>query len=574
MTHDRKNNDNELRKRAEEQLQSIPPTGASPQSTLEMQRLLHELQVHQIELEMQNEELRASRERLETVTVRYVDLYDLAPVGYMIMSETSLILAANLTVATLLSVPRGKLIGLLLSRFVLSDYQDIFSHYCSQLFASGEPHTCELRLIREEHAPLWVRLESSISREDGDEQPVNRVVISDISELKQAEEVRQNLQAQLLQAGKMESIGRLAGGVAHDFNNMLTVIIGQAVLALMNMDENQPNYAGLQEIRTAAERSAVLARQLLAFARKQVIEPRVIDLNQTVSGMLSLLRQLIGEDITLTWLPGKDLWPITMDPSQIDKILANLCVNARDALGGSGTLTLETHTSTLDTEFCATHPGSVPGDYVVLVISDNGCGMDNETLVNIFEPFFPTKEPGKSTGLELASLYGVVKQNNGYITVISETGIGTTFEIYLPRHLEATVQMSGKQPIDPVVRGSETILVVEDEPAILNIVTLQLEWAGFTVLSAATPGEAMQLAKDNADNLHLLLSDVLMPEMNGRDLARNLLTLYPHLKQLFMSGYTADVIASKGMLDEGVNFIQKPFSITELVDKVRKVLES
>ncbi len=574
MTPDRKNNDVELRKRAEDLLQSRPPAGATPQSTFEMQRLLHELQVHQIEMEMQNEELRASRDRLETVTSRYVDLYDFAPVGYMTVSETSLIVEANLTVATLLGVPRGILIGQLLSRFVLSDDQGIFRHYCAQLFASGEPYTCELRLIPANHAPLWVRLESSVLREGGDGQPFNRVVISDISERKLAEEVSQNLQAQLFQARKMESIGQLAGGVAHDFNNMLTVILGQAVVALMHMDENHPHFAGLQEIRTAAERLAVLTRQLLTFARKQVVEPRVVDLNQTVSSMLSLLRQLIGEDITLIWLPATDLWPIKMDPSQIDQILANLCVNARDVIDGVGALTIETRTSTLDTEFCAAHPGSVPGDYVELVISDNGCGMDNETLDNIFEPFFTTKEPGKGTGLGLASVYGVVKQNNGYISVVSEAGIGTTFRVYLPQHLGTTAQTSGKHPDEPPVRGNETILVVEDEPGILNIVTLQLEWAGFTVLPAATPDEAMQLARDNAGKMHLLLSDVLMPEMNGRDLARNLLTLYPGLKQLFMSGYTADVIASQGILDEGVNFIQKPFSTTELVDKVREVLET
>jgi len=574
MTQDRKNNDLELRKRAEDLLKSRPSANVSERSTLEMQRLLHELQVHQIEMEMQNEELRESRERLETIASRFMHLYDFAPVGYMSVSETSLILEANLTVATLLGVPRAMLFGQLLTSFVLADDQDVYRHYCAQLFASGEPHTCELRLITAKEVPLWVRLKSSISKVGGDGQPVNRVVISDISERKQAEEERLNLQAQLLQASKMESIGRLAGGVAHDFNNMLTVILGQAVVALMDMDESQPHFAGLQEIRTAAERSAVLTRQLMAFARKQVVEPKVIDLNQTVNSMLSLLQRLIGEDITLTWLPGTDLWPIKMDPSQIDQIMANLCVNARDVLGGTGTLTIETHTSTLDSEFCAAHPGSVAGDYVELVISDNGCGMDNETLDNIFEPFFTTKEPGKVTGLGLASVYGVVKQNNGYINVCSEAGIGTTFRIYLPRHLEATVQKRGKHPDEPLANGNETILVVEDEPGILKIVTLQLEWAGFTVLSAATPREAMQLARENVGKVHLLLSDVIMPEMNGRDLARNLLALDPGLKQLFMSGYTADIIASEGILDEGVNFIQKPFSTTELLDKVLEVLES
>jgi len=387
-----------------------------------------------------------------------------------------------------------------------------------------------------------------------------------------AEEDRVRLQTQLNQAQKMESVGRLAGGVAHDFNNMLGVILGQAELALEQVGPDQPIYAGLREICAAAERSADLTQQLLAFARKQTVAPRVLDLNETVEGTLKMLRRLIGEDISLAWLPGGSVGTVRMDPSQIDQILANLCINARDAIGNAGKITIETEAVMLDEAWCAEHTGFAPGPFALLTVSDDGCGMDKDTLEKLFEPFFTTKEVGKGTGLGLSTVYGIVKQNNGFISVYSEPGLGSTFKVYLPRHMGKAEQVPVETGAKPVEPGQETILLVEDEPAILRMASQMLQRRGYTVLTAASPGEALRLAETHGGGIDLLMTDVVMPEMNGRDLAGNLLALYPEIKCLFMSGYTADVIAHHGMLDAGVQFIQKPFNTKELGDKIRTVL--
>jgi PAS domain S-box-containing protein len=395
----------------------------------------------------------------------------------------------------------------------------------------------------------------------------------DITERKRAEAERESLQVQLTQAQKMESVGRLAGGVAHDFNNMLGVIIGLADFLLMKMAPDHPFQANLTEIRKAGERSADLTQKLLAFARKQTVAPKVLDFNDTIENMLKLLGRLIGEDIDLLWKPGYGLWPVKMDPTQIDQILANLCVNARDAIGGVGKVTIETNKASFDEDYCTQHMGFVPGDYVLLAVSDNGCGMDTETISHLFEPFFTTKEMGKGTGLGLATVYGSVKQNNGFINVYSEPGQGTTFKIYLPRHaVKGAVETKEPKP-QTAERGSETILLVEDEPAILRMTTMMLELLGYTVLAASTPGEALRLAQEHAGGIDLVLTDVVMPEMNGRDLAKNLLSIYPDMRRLFMSGYTADVIAHQGVLDAGVHFMQKPFSLADLKMKLREALD-
>ena len=389
---------------------------------------------------------------------------------------------------------------------------------------------------------------------------------------KKAETEKDKLQAQLEHAQKMESIGRLAGGVAHDFNNMLCVIIGHANLALMDLDPVHPVHGSMEEIRKAAERSADLTRQLLAFARKQAIVPKVVDLNESVSGILTMLRRLIGERIDLKWEPGSGLWPVKIDPSQIDQILANLFVNARDAIVDIGLITIGTRNLVIDGGFCASNPDFVPGEYVCLTVSDNGHGMDKETLSHIFEPFFTTKGIGVGTGLGLATVYGAARQNGGFINVRSEPGLGTSLALFLPRH-EGEVQARVKTAMLPTSGGKETILLVEDEVTILDLASEILERLGYTVLKANSPDEAMQQAREHAGEISLLLTDVIMPEMNGRDLAKNLISHYPHLKRLFMSGYTSDIIAHHGALDVGVQFIQKPFALAELAAKVREVLD-
>jgi two-component system cell cycle sensor histidine kinase/response regulator CckA len=392
-------------------------------------------------------------------------------------------------------------------------------------------------------------------------------VALDISEHRRVEQ-------QFLQAQKMELVGRLAGGVAHDFNNMLGVIIGHSELALMKLEPYQPIYSNLIEINTAAERSADLTRQLLAFARKQTIAPKVIDLNDTIAGMLKMLQRLIGENINLNWHPAPNLWQVRVDPSQIDQILANLCVNARDAITDVGTITIETVNSSIDANDCVAHTYIQPGEYVRLVVSDNGSGMDKETLEHIFEPFFTTKELGVGTGLGLATVYGIIQQNNAFINVYSESGHGAAFTIYLPRYLGEQGEAQQKSATIPNLRGSETILLVEDEPTILKTTTLMLEGLGYTVLIAGSASEAIRQFKENTDKIQMLMSDVVMPDMNGRDLAKELLSHDHQLNCLFMSGYTADIIARQGVLDREVNFIQKPFSLSDLATKVRFVLDS
>ncbi len=384
---------------------------------------------------------------------------------------------------------------------------------------------------------------------------------------------RKLLEERFLQAQKLEAVGRLAGGVAHDFNNMLGVILGYTDIALGQVDSSQPLHKDLREIHKAAERSAGLTRQLLAFARKETITPKVLNLNETVAGMLTMLTRLIGEDIQVTFQPATTLWPVLMDPSQFDQILANLCVNSRDAIAGVGAIAIATANCVIDADDCATSSEAVPGDYVRLSVSDTGRGMDPETLGQIFEPFFTTKGVGEGTGLGLPMVYGAVKQNLGFLTVASAPGQGTVVEIFLPRHVGRAERERTTDKRSPLVRGQETILVVEDEPALLKLIARVLAAQGYSVIAAASPGEAIGMARERGDEIHLLLTDVVMPEMNGRDLAKTLLSLYPRLKRLFMSGYTADVIGQGGLLEEGVHFLQKPFSQTDLAARVRAVLD-
>lgn len=394
----------------------------------------------------------------------------------------------------------------------------------------------------------------------------------DITERKRDEEERERLHAQLLQAQKMESVGRLAGGVAHDFNNMLNIILGHCELALLTLRPEDQFHDRFTAIQAAARRSGDLTRRLLAFARKQTIAPKPLDLNETVAGMLLMLRQLIGENIDLIWVPGEQLWAVKADPSQIDQILANLCINARDAIEGVGKITIETHNITFDQTYCDRYPHFIPGEYVMLAASDNGCGMDKETLSKVFEPFFTTKEQGKGTGLGLATIYGIVKQNNGFINVYSEPGEGSTFRIYLPRHAAESEKRPEESLVAAPPHGHETILLVEDEQSILDLAETMLQSFGYRVLPAATPGEAIRLAEEHADAIDLLITDVVMPEMNGGDLARKLQAGHPKLACLFMSGYTANVIAQHGVLKEGIHFIQKPFSMHDLASKVQEAL--
>ena len=438
--------------------------------------------------------------------------------------------------------------------------------YSDNLIRKGVIKNDEWTLLKRDGTSVYTSITSRVVHgQDGEVSHFDSIML-DITDQKK-------LESQLQQSQKMEAVGTLAGGVAHDYNNALSVIIGFTELAIDEVDPTGPLHANLGEVLKAAKRATDITRQLLAFARKQTIAPKVLDLNENVESMLKMLRRVIGEDINLAWLPGASLWPVKMDPTQIDQILVNLCVNARDAIENVGKLSIETSKVAIDNAYCADHGGFVPGEFVLLVVSDTGCGMDKEILSNIFEPFFTTKDIDKGTGLGMATVYGIVKQNNGFINVYSEPGKGTTIKIYLPRHEGDAVDVQDESVTEIPQAQGETILLVEDDLLVLNLASKILEGLGYTVLTSEKPDKVMGLVEEHPGKIHLLITDVIMPEMNGRELAERLQSLYPDIKCVFMSGYTADIIAHHGVLKEGVNFIQKPFSKRELATTVRKALD-
>lgn len=430
----------------------------------------------------------------------------------------------------------------------------------------------ELRYLHPRRGLIWIwGISKPKAQPDGS--VLWRGYLADITARKANEQERQKLQAQLSQAQKMESVGRLAGGVAHDFNNMLGVILGNVQLVREEIGAEHPLQDELADIEKAAKSSVDLTRQLLAFARKQTVAPQSLDLNETVAGMLKMLRRVIGEEITLDWRPGEDVGRVLIDPSQMDQIMANLCVNARDAITGAGTITIETASVSFDSPTQRTQPESRSGDFVMLSVSDDGCGIDAEIINHLFEPFFTTKDVGKGSGLGLATVYGAVKQNKGFIEVYGDPGRGTTFKIYFPRHVEPASSAPQISSTSNPNSGNETVLLVEDESSLLKMTKTILERLGYAVLSAATPKEAINLAKQYSDPIAILLTDVVLPDMNGREVERMIRSIHPETKCLFMSGYTADVIAEHGVLDPEVQFIEKPFNKEQLATKIRRVLE-
>ena len=370
----------------------------------------------------------------------------------------------------------------------------------------------------------------------------------------------------------MEAVGRLTGGVAHDFNNILGVIIGYTEMALEEVETRGKLHDSLKKILDAAGRSADIVRQLLAFSRKQTISPKVIDLNKAVLGILKILQRLIGENIDLSWIPDPDELLIKIDPVQIDQILANLCVNAKDAISGAGKIVIETTRVTFDQEYCADHIGFHPGNYILLSVSDNGCGMDRKTQDHIFEPFFTTKGLGHGTGLGLSTVYGMVKQNEGFINVYSEPDRGTLLKIYFPSYDTGKQESAEITAVNNRESRGETILLVEDESSLLAMTQRMLERMGYIILTANRPSEAIEIAKEYPGKIDLVFTDVVLPEMNGREMVEFIQPLYPNSNVLFTSGYTANVIAHNGILDAGIQFIQKPYSADELANKLRSIL--
>ena len=395
----------------------------------------------------------------------------------------------------------------------------------------------------------------------------------DISDKKTMEADLRKTEEQFLQAQKLESIGQLAGGIAHDFNNILGVILGHVEMAFESVSSSDPLYDDLTQIHKAAERSTELIQQLLGFARRQSATPKIINPNEVIQSSLNFLKRVVGEDVSIVWHPDKNIHSVKIDPNQLIQVLTNLCINARDAITSVGEISIETRNVTIDKEYCTKHYDFFPGDFVLLSVSDTGCGMDSETSSRVFEPFFTTKDLGHGTGLGLATAYGIVKQNEGFINVYSELGKGSTFRIYLAAD-KSIIKPERKTKIKKVSSiGNVTILLVEDNQSILNVTKRMLEQLGYHILAANSPTRAFQIAQKFPGKIQLLITDVIMPEMTGPELENIVREVYPKIITLFTSGYTANIITRQGFIKEGVNFLPKPYSGQQIGEKIHDLLE-
>jgi PAS domain S-box-containing protein len=423
----------------------------------------------------------------------------------------------------------------------------------------------EIVVLRKDGQPVTLSVVSSTLRDENGAVVGRAAICRDVTDWRRLEQ-------QFLQSQKMEAVGQLAGGVAHDFNNLLGVITGHTELLLRDLGSEGRARSRLEEVRKAAEHAASLTRQLLAFSRKQVLRPRIVDLNEVVASVERLLRRLIGEDIRLVAALGARLWRVKVDPGQIEQVIVNLAVNARDAMSAGGRLVIETSNTSLDESYTRGRPGLDPGDYVLLAVSDTGHGMDAATAAQIFEPFFTTKEPGKGTGLGLATVYGIIKQSGGHIAVYSEPRIGTTFKIYFPR-AEGVEERAPEGPQEPPPRGRETVLLLEDAEALQMIVREILEDAGYTVIDGKTTEDALARAAEHRGAIDIVLTDVIMPGASGPEVVARIKTEWPEIRVLFMSGYADPAIGRRGTLEPNTNFIQKPFTAEALQRKLREVLD-
>jgi PAS domain S-box-containing protein len=516
-------------------------------------------------------ERRQAEEALRESELRYRALFENSLDAVLLTVPDRGVLAANPAACRMFGRTEAELQALARDEFV--DTSDAnYARLLAERQARGQA-AGELTLRRADGTTFPAEV-SSVMFTDYRGEPRSSMIIHDITERKQSEAEREKLRGQLAQAQKMESVGLLAGGVAHDFNNALGVVLGYAEMALNRVDPTSPVHEALSEIHNAAQRSAEITRQLLAFARQQPVSPEVLDLNTAVDGLLKMLGRLIGEGVRLVWRPDADLWPVSMDPAQFDQMLANLCINARDAVATGGTITIETGRVHYSQEDCAHRPDRLPGDFTVLTVRDDGCGMDRVTRERIFEPFFTTKPLGEGTGLGLAMVYGTVRQNRGFIEVESGPGEGTVFRIHLPRHTgEAVAGIEAEVAVTPD-GGGRTVLVVEDDPLLLGLVRQMLGKLGYTVCAADSPAAALALAAHQDDDFAVLLTDVVLPEMDGRDLAERIRALRPSIRVVFMSGYAPGLLTDRGVLTPGAAFLQKPFPIDQLARRLRQTLDT
>src|SRR5271167_4524735 len=512
-----------------------------------------------------NAALRSAQEGLRRSEINFRSLVTNAPYGICRCDSDGILLSANPALVSMLNYASpSELVGGNLAN-LYADTQQWFlvaDHFHSSQRFNG----LIADWVRKDGNPVTVRLSGRTIRDERNTM-FFELFAEDVTE-------HRALEQQLRQAQKMEAVGRLAGGIAHDFNNLLMVISGYCEFLLQKLGPDPSLRGCAQEIANAADRATALTRQLLAFSRKQLLQPKVLDLNAVVSENLKMLPRLIGEDVELATLPAEALGRVKADPGQIEQVVMNLVVNARDAMPSGGKLTIETANVALDEAYARRHPGVSPGEYVMLAISDTGLGMDKETQSHIFEPFYTTKGQ-KGTGLGLSMVYGIVKQSGGYIWVYSEPNHGTTFKVYLPRVEAAAEDKPALQPApEGPPLGHETILVVEDEPQLRDLTRQFLETRGYTVLVAEHGAAAIDVARRHKGVIHLLLTDIIMPVMNGRELAQRMVGLSPKTRILFMSGYTENAIWRNGMIESSTNFLQKPFTLDALTRKVREVLET
>jgi PAS domain S-box-containing protein len=520
-------------------------------------------------LEEEISERRRAEEKLQII-------FDVAQAGIIMVDGSGVITFANRCASQMFGFAPAEIAGSSYADHVHHDEREVSGDLMQKLTRGDiESISTERHYLRgNDRGDFWGLLSARQHLDAAGGLIAVVIVITDITGLRNAQAERDLLQQKFNQSQKMEAIGRLAGGVAHDFNNKLTVIMGYAELLKMKADKFDEDGIGrLNEILKAANHSQEITRQLLAFSRSEVISPHKINLNSVIEDSRKSLGRLIGEDISLKFKPAADLWPALLDSTQMDQIIMNLAVNARDAMSEGGLFEIETSNVSIDEAYCHRFPNARPGDYVQLSVSDTGCGMNSDTLGHIFEPFFTTKEAGKGTGLGLATIYGIVSQNNGFLHAYSEVGLGTTFKIYFPRlKVENGISTPGNVE-SAAISGSGTILLVEDEDSLLKLTSEMLTELGYTVLEAKLPSEALGLCAPNKNRkIDMILTDIIMPEMNGKEMSDRILEERPGIPVLFMSGYTADVIASKGILEKSVSFIQKPFTLQVLGQKIHEIL--
>jgi PAS domain S-box-containing protein len=518
-----------------------------------------------IERELRDVAVRQARRKAERALraseIRLRRLADAGVIGITVADDAGGIFEANDAFLTMVGYSRSDLNGgnLDWNKLTPPEWREVNSSINEELHAQGFARPFEKEYLRKDGSRVPVLV--AVARLD-ESQAISLTL--DLSE-------RRRLEAQFRQAQKMEAVGRLAGGVAHDFNNILSVILSYSEMVVGELKPEEPMRAEIVEIKNAALRATDLTRQLLAFSRQQVLEPKVLNLNESVSGIEKMLGRLLGADVELSMLLATGLWNVKADPGQIEQTLMNLAVNARDAMPMGGKLTIETANVELDDDYVRLHHGVTAGPYVMVAVSDTGIGMDGETLARIFEPFFTTKEKGKGTGLGLATVFGIVKQSGGHIWVYSEPGQGTTFKVYFPR-VSGPVAVRASQQPSVAGRGTETILLVDDDEHVRAVAKNILRRHGYVVLEASSGGDAFLVCEQHGATIHLLITDVIMPRMSGRQLAERLLKVRPDMKVLFMSGYTDDAVLQHGVLDSGVAYLQKPLTPTSLTRKVREVL--